>query len=187
MSARGRTRSDGTRTGTRARTGRLSFQRQIERVEEIARANQQMFTNFSIQTAENNRRIRELLTRGFTSKREGRDVSPAVKEQLEALQQVLLKHQRTYEPLLEQIAEILDDAVLLTTKDIKDAKREEDDNKFLRKLTTRLKKRLATKHSPTRGGRKTRKNRGKKQKTQKRKHHNKKRKQTQRRKQHKKK
>jgi tetrahydrodipicolinate N-succinyltransferase len=153
-----------------------------------------------------NEQIHELLERAFTSKREGRDISPVVKQRLKKLEKVLLKYEDRNQELLKRIAELLHNAVLLTDHDIKAAIEESErhNNTIFKKIlrifsssarrsspspTRRRSPSATSRRSPsaTSGGRKTRKNRGKKQKTQKRKHHNKRRKQTQRRKQHKKK
>lgn len=160
-----------------------------KQLELIQKRNEKIIEATKEKIRKNNEQIRQLLIRAFTSKREGRDVSPVVRQRLEALENVLLKHEDKNEKVLEKIAEALDDAVLLTQYDIKDAIESARPNTFIERLTKSITRRLTKRGSPSsmRGGKKTRKNRGKKQKTQKRKQSMKKRNQTQIRKQRKKK
>lgn len=183
-----------TATVTRSRPrqalpiSRQEFERRKKQLELIQKRNQQKVEETIKKIKENNEKIRQLLRRAFTSKREGREVSPVVRQELEKLEKVLSKHEDRNQKVLKKIAEALDDAVLLTEDDIKDARDSERDDTFFRRLTKSITRRVTNRRTPgsMRGGRKTRKNRGKKQRTQKRKQRNKKRKQTHKRKQPKK-
>ena len=168
---------------------RKKFEEEKRKMELIQKRNERIIQETKEKIRKNNEKIRQLLRRAFTSKREERDLSPVVRQQLEKLEKVLSKHEDRNQQVLKQIALALDDAVLLTTEDIKAAQESERDDTFFRRLTKSISRHVTKRRSPgsMRGGRKTRKNRGKKQRTQKRKQSNKKRKHTQRRKQHKKK
>ena len=168
---------------------RKKFEEEKRKMELIQKRNERIIQETKEKIRKNNEKIRQLLRRAFTSKREERDLSPVVRQQLEKLEKVLSKHEDRNQEVLKQIAEALEDAVLLTKKDVDDAKDSERDDTFFRRLTKSITRRVTKRRTPgsMHGGRKTRKNRVKKQKTQKRKQHKKKRKHTEKRKQHKKK
>lgn len=151
-----------------SKKGREEFERRKKQLKLIQEKNERRVQETIKKIKENNEKIRRLLERAFTSKRERGDVSPAVRQQLEKLEKVLSKHEDRNQQVLKQIALALDDAVLLTTEDIKAAQDSERDDTFFRRLTKSITRRVTKRRSPTatRGGRKTRKQRSqRKQKT----------------------